>query len=103
MSRRNGDRSGIALAGRGLACLAADAGDWHRAAMLHGVAQAFLGRSGQPWEELEARYRRDSLDQVRAHVGQEQLDGPTPQAWRSAPMRHATWPPERPSQPDFPA
>jgi hypothetical protein len=44
MSRRNGDRSGIALAGLGLACLAADAGDWHRAAMLHGVAQAFLGR-----------------------------------------------------------
>jgi hypothetical protein len=42
--------------------------------MLHGVAQAFLGRSGQPWEELEARYRRDSLDQVRAHLGQEQLD-----------------------------
>jgi predicted ATPase/class 3 adenylate cyclase len=74
MSRRNGDRSGIALAGLGLACLAADAGDWHRAAMLHGVAQAFLGRSGQPWEELEARYRRDSLDQVRAHLGQEQLD-----------------------------
>jgi hypothetical protein len=32
MSRRNGDRSGIALAGLGLACLAADAGDWHRAA-----------------------------------------------------------------------
>jgi tetratricopeptide (TPR) repeat protein len=74
MSRRNGDRSGIALAGLGLACLAADAGDWHRAAMLHGVAHAFLGRSGQPWEELEARYRRNSLDQVRAHLGQEQLD-----------------------------
>ncbi len=71
MSRRNGDRSGIALAGLGLA---ADAGDWHRAAMLHGVAQAFLGRSGQPWEELEARYRRDSLDQVRAHLGQEELN-----------------------------
>jgi hypothetical protein len=42
--------------------------------MLHGVAQAFPGRSGQPWEELEARYRRDSLDQVRAHLDQQQFD-----------------------------
>jgi tetratricopeptide (TPR) repeat protein len=71
ISRRNGDRYGIAYASLGLACMAADAGDWHRAAVLHGVAQAFLGRTGQPWEDLEARYRQDSLDQVRAHLGQE--------------------------------
>jgi len=73
VSRRNGDRYGIAYASLGLACLAADAGEWHRAAMLYGVAQAFLDRSGQPWEELEARYRRDSLDQVRTRLGQEQF------------------------------
>jgi tetratricopeptide (TPR) repeat protein len=71
-SRRIGDRSGFAWASLGLACLAADAGDWHRAAMLHGVAQAFLDPTGQPWEELEARHRRDSLGQVRAHLGEEQ-------------------------------
>ena len=47
MSRRNGDRYGIAYASLGLACLAADAGDWHRAAVLHGVAQAFLDRTGR--------------------------------------------------------
>jgi hypothetical protein len=74
MSRRNGDRFGIAYANLGLACLAADAGNWHRAALLHGVAQAFLDPTGQPWQELEARYRRDSLDQVRAHLGQEQFE-----------------------------
>ena len=74
MSRHNGDHVGIAYGSLGLACLAADAGDWHRAAVLHGVAQAFLDRSGQPWEELEACYRRDSLDQVRAHLGQEQSE-----------------------------
>jgi predicted ATPase/class 3 adenylate cyclase len=73
-SRRNGDRAGIAYASLGLACLATDAGDWHRAAELHGVAQAFLDRTGLPWEELEARYRQDSLDQVRAHLGQEQSE-----------------------------
>jgi tetratricopeptide (TPR) repeat protein len=71
-SRRTGDRSGIAYASLGLACLAADAGDWHRAAMLHGVAQAFLDPSEQPWEELEARYRDDSLHQVRTSLGEEQ-------------------------------
>ena len=73
-SRRNGDHYGIAYASLALACLAADTGDWHRAAALHGVAQAFLDRSGHPWEELEARYRRDSLDQVRARLGQEQFE-----------------------------
>jgi hypothetical protein len=74
MSRRNGDRPGIAYASLGLACLAADTGDWHRAAVLHGVAQAFLDPTGLPWEELEARYRRDSLDKVRAHLGQEHFE-----------------------------
>jgi len=74
ISRRNGDRPGIAYASLGLACLAADAGDWKRAAVLHGVAQAFLGPTGLPWEELEARYRRDSLDKLRAHLGHEQVE-----------------------------
>jgi len=74
MSRRHGDRVGIAYASLGLACLAADAGNWHRAAVLHGIAQAFLDQTGQPWEELEARYRQDSLGQVRAHLTQDQFD-----------------------------
>jgi tetratricopeptide (TPR) repeat protein len=74
ISRRNGDRPGIAIVSLGLACLAADAGDWHQAAVLHGAAQALLGPTGPPWEELEARYRQDSLDQVRAHLGQEQFE-----------------------------
>jgi predicted ATPase/class 3 adenylate cyclase len=74
ISRRHGDRYGIAKASLGLACLAADAGDWHRAAMLHGVAQAFLDPTGQPWEGLEARYRRDNLDQVRGRLGQEHFE-----------------------------
>ena len=56
------------------ACLADDAGDWDRAAALHGIAQAFQDRTGCPWEEFEARYRRGSLDQARAHLGDEQLE-----------------------------
>ena len=63
---------GIAEACLGLACLAADAGEWHRAAVLHGAAQAALDQTGQPWQYLEARYRQDSLGQVRAHLGPEQ-------------------------------
>ena len=74
ISRRNGDRPGIAVASLGLACLAADAGDWRQAAVLHGAAEAFLDRTGAPWETLEARYRRDSLYQVRAHLSQEQFE-----------------------------
>ena len=74
MSRRTGHRHGIAYATLGLACLAADTGDWHRAAMLHGVAQAFLDPTGLPWEPLEARYRQASLDQIRGHLGHEQFE-----------------------------
>ena len=73
ISRRNGDNSGMAYAILGLACLAGDAGDWDRAAVLHGAAQAFLDRAGNRWQEVEARNRRDSLGQVRAHLGDEQL------------------------------
>ena len=69
-----GDRFVMAYASLGLACLASDAGDWNRAAVLHGVAQAFLDRTGQPWQEVEAHYRQDSLDQVRGHLGHEQFE-----------------------------
>jgi len=69
--RRSGNHANIAYAGLGLACLAADLGDWHRSATLHGVAQDFLGQSGGSWEGLEERYRQDSLAQVRAELGEE--------------------------------
>jgi non-specific serine/threonine protein kinase len=72
--RRNGDRTGIAGASLGLACLAADAGGWHRAAELHGIAQAFVERVGGPWQEPEAGYRRDSLHTVRTTLGEEQFE-----------------------------
>jgi predicted ATPase/DNA-binding SARP family transcriptional activator len=74
ISRRNAHRVDIAYTILGLACLAADTGNWHRAAELHGVAQAFLDRTGIPWEPLEARYRQASLDQIHAHLGHEQSE-----------------------------
>ncbi len=73
-ARRNGDHAGIAYASLGLACLAADRGDWHQAGVLQGVAQAFLDRAGEPWQDPEARYRRESLDDVRARLGDDQAD-----------------------------
>jgi predicted ATPase/class 3 adenylate cyclase len=73
-SRRNGDNPVMAAACHNLAVLAGDAGDWHRAAVLHGAAQALLDRTGRPWDEDAARERRDSLAQARAHLGDEQLE-----------------------------
>ncbi|HUB40402.1 MAG TPA: helix-turn-helix domain-containing protein [Streptosporangiaceae bacterium] len=75
MSRRNGDSGAMADAILGLACLAGDAGDWYRAAVLHGAAQALLDRTGSRWQRLEARCRQDSLDQARGQLGDEQLEG----------------------------
>ena len=74
VGRRNGDSRGMAIACLGLACVAGDAGDWDRAAALHGAAQAFLDRTGVAWTEDDARERRESLDQARAHLGDEQLE-----------------------------
>ena len=74
LARRTGDGMGLAYASSGLGCLAADLGDWHRAATLHGIAQAFLDRLGGPWQELEARIRQDSLAQIRAQLGERAAD-----------------------------
>ncbi|MGD0377482.1 MAG: hypothetical protein ABSB01_23215 [Streptosporangiaceae bacterium] len=74
IGRRNGDNLNMAFACLGLACLAGDAGDWDRAAALHGVAQAFQDRTGNVWQKFYARWRLDSLDQARAHLGDEQLE-----------------------------
>jgi predicted ATPase/class 3 adenylate cyclase len=73
ISRRTGERDGLACATLGLACLAADRGDWQRAAALHGAAQAFTDQFAEPWQVLEARYRRDSLHKVRTALGEEQF------------------------------
>jgi hypothetical protein len=102
MSRHAGDQTGIANASLGQACLAADAGDWHRAALLHGAAQAFLDRTGQPWEELEARYRHDSLNQVRAHLGREQSDRAHAQGMAISPGQALDLASGTPTQADHP-
>jgi hypothetical protein len=35
---------------------------------------AFADRSGEPWQDLEARCRQHNLAQVRAHLGDEPFD-----------------------------
>ena len=74
IARRTGQRYVLAYAGLGLACLAGDLGDWHRAAVLHGVAQAFLDRIGDPWQEPEEGYRKSSVSQIRAQLGDDQFE-----------------------------
>jgi hypothetical protein len=63
----------MALALHGLACLAADMGGWHRAAILHGAAQALLDQTGNRWDTFEGNQRAESLDQIAAGIGDEQL------------------------------
>jgi tetratricopeptide (TPR) repeat protein len=73
-SRRNGDHTGLAYSYLGMACIAADLHDWQRSAELHGVAQAFVDRTERPWQDLEAGYRRGSIDQVRAALGADEFE-----------------------------
>jgi predicted ATPase/class 3 adenylate cyclase len=74
IARRTGQRYVLAYAGLGLACLAADLGDWHRAAVLHGAAQAFLDRIGDRWQEPEHDYRRDNVSKIRAQLGDDSFE-----------------------------
>jgi hypothetical protein len=46
-SQRNGDNDRLTSAILGLACLAGNTADWHRAATLHGSAQAIC--TGEAW------------------------------------------------------
>jgi tetratricopeptide (TPR) repeat protein len=73
VGRRIGSVRATAFAVLGLACLAADLADWHRAAMLHGVAQAMRDQTGLLWEPFDARYRQQSLDLISAALGPEEL------------------------------
>ena len=68
-------RSALAAAAAlGLACVAGDQGEWHRAGTLHGIAQGLLDRTGTSWEEFDARFRQESIDQARAHLGDAPFD-----------------------------
>jgi non-specific serine/threonine protein kinase len=73
MARRTGDKYGLSGAFLGLGCLAADSGDWHRAAVLYGAEHALMDQIGARWEPFDARRRRESLDQARAALGDQQL------------------------------
>jgi predicted ATPase/class 3 adenylate cyclase len=74
LSRRTGERSGLAYAALGLACVAADEGDWQVASRLHGAADMFLDRTSEPWQQPEASYRLTSIDELQSRLGGEQFD-----------------------------
>ena len=69
VSRRIGDRPGVAYAMLGLACLASDHGERVRASQLHGAAQAALERCGEEWQAPEGGYREESMDHLRHMLG----------------------------------
>jgi non-specific serine/threonine protein kinase len=73
ISRRTGSSRGMAGAINGLACLASDQGDWHRAAMLHGAAHALHNQTGLPREGIDDQYFQESLGQARRAIGYEQV------------------------------
>jgi predicted ATPase/transcriptional regulator with XRE-family HTH domain len=72
-SRRIGSNRGMAAGVEGLASLATDLRDWHRAAVLHGAGQALLDQTGVQPERLDERNREESLGQARAALGDEQV------------------------------
>ena len=74
IARRTGDRSGMAYSVLGMACLAGDAEDAERSALLHGAVEALFASTGQTCQEPEEGYRLASLRRVEALVGTVELD-----------------------------
>jgi predicted ATPase len=74
ISRRHGDRYGLALSALGLACIAGDEGSWDRATFLHGIAQSLLDQIDSTWVPPESAYRLASIEQARADIGPERYD-----------------------------
>jgi len=72
-SRRSGDHACAAYCTLGLACISGDLRDWRRAAVLHGVAQAFFDVTGETWQVPEVVYRQTSIDQVRVHLAEDEF------------------------------
>jgi hypothetical protein len=42
--------------------------------VLHGAAQAFLDRIGDPWQEPEEGYRKSSVAKIVAQFGEDQFE-----------------------------
>ena len=65
---------GLPSANLWLAYLAVDSGDWRRASLLHGLAQAFMDQAGEVWEESQANHREISINEVRACLGEAEFE-----------------------------
>ena len=89
---RTGDNRDMAYACLGLACLAGETGRVVPGPLaLHGVAPAYLDRAGLPWDEDDADYRQDSLDQAARTWAISGSSRPTPVAGRSSSTRPSNW------------
>ena len=73
MSRRVGDKWALSGAMLGLGCLAADLGDWHRAAVLQGATDGLLNQIGARLAPADECRREENLDQASAVLGDEQV------------------------------
>jgi hypothetical protein len=69
IAQRSGDPLMVAYSQLGLALIASRAGDAHRAAMLHGAADAIHDRLGTRFDSLESRLREADLALLRATLG----------------------------------
>jgi tetratricopeptide (TPR) repeat protein len=73
LSRRTGVKTVIADTLLHLAVLATDTGQWERAATLHGAGKALADQTGIVWDPDEEGCRQESLGQIAAALGDEQL------------------------------
>jgi hypothetical protein len=74
ISRHIGDRSGIAYASLGLACLAADAGDWRRGPYSTASRKRSSTQPGNRGRSLKHATARTASPRVRARLGQEKFE-----------------------------
>ena len=102
ISRRTRDRSGMAYASLGLACLAADDGDWHGQVCSTAPHRPSSAQSDNRGRSLKRATAKTPWPRCAPTWTKNSSSRPTPRAWHSAPMRPSTWPRVNPSRLTFP-
>jgi len=95
-ARRTGDKYALAAALLGLGCLAADLGDWHRAAMMHGAEHALADQIGARSNPFDARFRQEASTRPAPPSATSNSSRPTLAARHSASTKPSASPSGKP-------
>jgi predicted ATPase len=74
ITRRSGNRFGLAYSSLGIACIASDLERLSEAGQMYGVAQAFLDETSQSWLTPYLNLMLESIEKIKEALGEDAFD-----------------------------